>query len=61
MKYEIKVIQSRFIDCNCYIIKYLDKTILIDPCIDVKTLKKYNIENINAILITQYNIFKTIN
>ena len=44
MNYEIKLIQSMFIDCNCYLINYNNKTIIIDPCIDVKTLKKYNVK-----------------
>ena len=56
MNYEIKLIQSQFIDCNCYIIKYLNKSILIDPCVDVKTLKKHNIEKLDAILITHGHV-----
>lgn len=56
MNYEIKLIQSMFIDCNCYLINYNNKTIIIDPCIDVKTLKKYNVNNVEAILITHGHI-----
>lgn len=56
MNYEIKLIQSMFIDCNCYLINYNNKTIIIDPCIDVKTLKKYNVNNVKAILITHGHI-----
>ena len=56
MNYEIKQITSMFIDCNCYLIKYLDKFIIIDPCIDVKTLKKYGVNKLEAILITHAHI-----
>ena len=56
MNYEIKLIQSMLIDCNCYLINYNNKTIIIDPCIDVKTLKKYNVNNVEAILITHGHI-----
>lgn len=56
MNYEIKLIQSMFIDCNCYLINYNNKTIIIDPCIDVQTLKKYNVNNVEAILITHGHI-----
>ena len=56
MNYEIKQITSMFIDCNCYLIKYLNKTILIDPCIDVKTLVKYNVNELEAILITHGHV-----
>ena len=56
MNYEIKLIQSMFIDCNCYLINYNNKTIIIDPCIDGKTLKKYNVNNVEAILITHGHI-----
>lgn len=56
MNYEIKQITSMFIDCNCYLIKYLDKYIIIDPCIDVKTLKKYGVDKVEAILITHAHV-----
>ena len=39
-----------------YLINYNNKTIIIDPCIDVKTLKKYNVNNVEAILITHGHI-----
>ena len=56
MNYEIKLIQSMFIDCNCYLINYSDKTIIIDPCVDVKTLNKYNVKKVEAILITHGHV-----
>lgn len=56
MDYEIKLIQSIFIDCNCYLINYQDKSIIIDPCVDVKTLKKYNIGKVEAILVTHGHV-----
>jgi len=56
MEYEIKLIQSVFIDCNCYLINYLNKTIIVDPCVDVKTLRKYNVCNMEAILITHAHV-----
>ena len=56
MDYEIKLIQSMFIDCNCYLINYLDKTVIIDPCVDVKTLCKYNVKKVEGILITHGHV-----
>lgn len=56
MNYEIKLIQSLFIDCNCYLIKYKEKNIIVDPCVDVKTLKKYNVNKVDAIFITHGHV-----
>ncbi len=56
MDYEIRQITSMYIDCNCYIIKYLDEIIIIDPCIDVNTLQKYGVNNVEAILITHGHV-----
>ena len=33
------------------VFKYNNKAILIDPCVDVNTLKKYDVTNLEAILI----------
>ncbi len=56
MNYEIKIIQSMFIDCNCYLIKNNETNILIDPCVNIDTLKKYGVNNVNAIFITHGHV-----
>ena len=56
MNYEIIKIVSNVMEANCYLIKYNNKTILIDPCVDVNTLKKYDVTNLEAILITHSHV-----
>lgn len=56
MKYEIITIVSDIMEANCYIIKTNDTTVLIDPCVPVNTLKRYNIDKIDAILITHGHV-----
>ena len=56
MNYEIIKIVSNVMEANCYLIKYNNKAILIDPCVDVNTLKKYDVTNLEAILITHSHV-----
>lgn len=50
--YSIKQLVSNFIDANCYIIRNSNTTILIDPCITVKELKKNGVKKIDAVFVT---------
>ena len=55
-KYEIIQIVSQIMKSNCYLINYENKTIIIDPCVDVKTLKKYNVQEVEAVLLTHSHV-----
>lgn len=55
-KYEIIQIVSQIMEANCYLINYENKTIIIDPCVDVKTLKRYNVQEVEAILLTHSHV-----
>lgn len=56
MEYQIIQIESSFLSTNCYLIKYDDKYVLVDPCIDVDNLISMGVENLIAILITHGHV-----
>ena len=68
MDYKIERIESSFLQANTYLIHYNNKTIIIDPCVGVEVLKRYNVKelienNVINIVIkkdvtTLYNEFK---
>ena len=55
-KYEIIQIVSQIMNSNCYLINYENKAIIIDTCVDVKTLKKYNVQEVEAVLLTHSHV-----
>ena len=56
MKYDIVQIVSNVMGANCYLINYNNKTIIIDPCVNCDVLEKYNVKEVEAILITHGHI-----
>lgn len=56
MDYKIERIESSFLQANTYLIHYNNKTIIIDPCVGVEVLKRYNVKEVEAILITHGHV-----
>jgi len=55
-KYEIIQIVSNIMEANCYLINYNNKTIIVDPCVDVKVLKRYDVKEVEGILLTHCHV-----
>ena len=61
MEYKIIQIISDIMEANCYLINYDNKTVIVDPCVNVNTLKKYDVKgyvSTHGIKIINKNISK---
>ena len=56
MEYKIIQIISDIMEANCYLINYDNKTVIVDPCVNVNTLKKYDVKEVAGILITHCHV-----
>lgn len=56
MEYKIIQIISDIMEANCYLINYDNKTVIVDPCVNVSTLKRYNVREVTGVLITHCHV-----
>lgn len=56
MDYIIKQIKSEFLEANCYLIKFNNKYLIVDPCVSVSRLKKFGVEEVLGVLVTHAHV-----